>query len=117
MAKNIIHLRWEAEVRQNSMVTRARCNLRQGEESNGEYENARPELQCLRSHCRTLSVRNGVAYSNLTLTVTSRVDVVRQLGHSNLEARLDSRHHLLVAFRRHESDGKTLRTETASTTE
>ena len=53
----------------------------------------------------------------MTLTVAGRVDVVRELGHSDLEARLDSRHHLLVALRRHESDRKTFGAETAGTTD
>ena len=50
------------------------------------------------------------------LTVASGIDVVRQLGHGNLEPRLDSGHHLLVALGGDEGDSQTLGAETTSTT-
>ena len=50
------------------------------------------------------------------LTVASGIDVVRQLGHGNLEPRLDSGHHLLVALRRQERNRETLCTKPTCTT-
>lgn len=52
------------------------------------------------------------ASSTKTLTVTGRVNVVREFRYSNLKPRLNIRHDLLVTFRGHESDGQALSSET-----
>lgn len=68
-----------------------------------------------RSHWGTVRT-DTVRIAGNERTVCRGVDVLRQLGHCDLESGLNGGHDLLVTIRRNERDGKTLGTEAASTT-